>query len=344
MKIHRVIICSIVLSSMVLGLASCSVFNNPWDNYRPYSEIKDEAYEDVSDIDPKDKGIFMKTVAGALNAIDDGDEDALQDLFCEELKKTEDIDDLTEEMVDGFEGDIIDTTPIYTDLAARTYGQFSKTEPVVYYSNYVYVYTDEQTYYMQLAMYAVRDDVSDGDDYVGINAIVIMTIDRYYDYIREEGNGKNGNYTSHYEFGDGTTQDMKFEHYCGLMSSYGDSEEYTILYYPKVGRGDVFRVTDTKDCIKRSELEDIDFEDDADELLSLEPYAMGKVDHSMEKGVEKRELFFKLKGDDDKLVYVKFKSGKGDPEIRKVIIVDVDYEDEYFTCDIDNGETIYSSN
>ena len=81
-------------------------------------------------------------MAGTLKYIDDGDKAGLKKMLCNGLLDMDDTDVGIDALLDGFKGDITDTTYISGDLEAKKTAQWSKTEAVACYESEFYVYTD----------------------------------------------------------------------------------------------------------------------------------------------------------------------------------------------------------
>ncbi|MBO4636791.1 MAG: DUF5104 domain-containing protein [Clostridiales bacterium] len=291
----------LVACMVLLSCTSCYV---KYSTYKLFSEVREDAYLERDDIDPNDKGIYMKTVAGFLTALDDRDKDGIEDLCCEELLEMDGTSDLLETMIDGFRGDIEDTTPLATDLSSREFAQWSADEPVAFYNSDFIVYTDEETYWMSLSLYSVCDNEPDGDDLVGINMIRIMTLDRRFE-MQLEANETDGedHYLVSYSFRDGTTDQMEQIGSCGILVSYGDGSDYIAVNTAKGSSFNVFMLTGTDDEISEREISRIDFSDEQeayDTIMSYEPYAMGES--SSVSNVISHTWLYNIDGSDDKLL------------------------------------------
>lgn len=259
---------------------SCSIVKTE-PTFKKYSEIRDIAYTDKSEIDPAvtgNHGVFQKTVAGVVKALDERDAKALKKLCCNFLLDMEETDELIDEMLDGFEGDVIDTSPIDGDFKARETALFSEDEPSAYYGDTVYIYTDKQIYYMLIDMYSVHENVPDGEDFIGVTSIRLLTLDKFYGLKRlaDPIEGENNGYIDHYTFADGNEMDVTMLRGCFIASAYGDSSDYIVGGFEKNNSQFVFELTGSEDEISMKDLKKIDFTDKdelEEKLFSLEPYA-----------------------------------------------------------------------
>ena len=316
------VITAAVLLMLMPGMTACSGFE--FSTFKYYSEVRKDAYSDRGDIDPEDHGIYIKTVAGFLNCLDDRDEDGIEDFCCERLLDMEGTDELIDALVDGFEGDIIDTSPLATDLAARKYGQWSADEPVAFYDSDLIVYTDEQTYWMSISLYSVCDNTPDGDEFVGINRIRMMTLDRRYgmEILDPEEDGEI--VIDRYSFRDGTIGEMLLDESCGILVSYGDSSDYIAVNTAKGSSFNVFMLTGSDDGIRRSVIDRIDFTDEEEAyetITSYEPYAMGEP--SSVSNVISHYWLYSIEGSDEKLLVHFSGSDEDDIRISYVRILDI---------------------
>lgn len=325
----------VILAAFALGLlASCSLVSK-YDTNKFYSEIKDDAITDKDDIEYRDKGVFMKTCAGFVNALDDRDARGIEKLCSDKLLSMDGTEDMIEEMVDGFEGDVIDTSVLPTDLSANTYSQWSKTDPIDYFDADFFIYTDEQTYWVTLSLYSIIGD----DDLIGLNRIRILTIDKRFNMEvtvpegLEEGEGVNL-----YLFEDGTTAELVYEDSCGMLVCYGDSSDFIAV---NIGVGtayEVFRLTGGGDEIDRDDIDDVDWKDEEEALEFLEdyePYAVGR--DSAVEGYYSQARFYYIEGEDE-MLYVNI-NGDGVPE--KVIFAEIFDPTEVFSKD--KAEVLHSS-
>ena len=206
MKIKKLLI--LIIS--VIFLTGCSLSDVvPEPESQPYSMIE-KPYKDRTEIDHHSENIYKRTVAGTLKYIDDGDKAGLKKMLCKGLLDMDDIDTEIDALLDGFKGDITDTTYITGDLGARTTAQWSKTEAVACYESEVYVYTDKETYYVKLDMCSVNDRESDGKDSVGVTRLHVTTLDKRYGMKVESGFEEGGSkeYQDKYTFGDGVTRSV----------------------------------------------------------------------------------------------------------------------------------------
>lgn len=325
----------VILAAFAAGfVASCSLYSK-FDTNKFYSEIKDDAITDKDDIEYRDKGVFMKTCAGFVNALDDRDARGIEKLCSDKLLSMDGTEDMIEEMVDGFEGDVIDTSVLPTDLSANTYSQWSKTDPIDYFDADFFIYTDEQTYWVTLSLYSIIGD----DDLIGLNRIRILTIDKRFNMEvtvpegLEEGEGVNL-----YLFEDGTTAEMVYEDSCGMLVCYGDSSDFIAV---NIGAGtayEVFRLTGGGDEIDRDDIDDVDWKDEEEALEFLEdyePYAVGR--DSAVEGYYSQARFYLIDGADE-MLYVNI-NGDGVPE--KVIFAEIFDPTETFSKD--KAEVLHSS-
>ena len=294
----------IILAALALtSLTSCFPMNK-FETNKFYSEIKDDAITDKDDIDDKDKGVFMKTCAGFINALDDRDAKGIAKLCSDKLIGMDTTEDLIDQMVDGFEGDVIDTSVLPTDLASNTYSQWSKTDPIEYFDADFYIYTTEQTYWVFMSMYSIVGD----DDLIGINRLSILTIDKRFNLEVEADEEKDT-----YIFEDGTTAELVYDDTCGMLVCYGDSSDFIAV---NIGAGtayDVFKLTGGGDEIDRDDIDDVDWldEEEAYEFLAeYEPYAVGR--DSAVPGYYKQARFYYIEGT-DKMLYVSVTGDDGVP-------------------------------
>jgi hypothetical protein len=244
-------------------------------------------------------------------------------------------EDMIEEMIDGFEGDVIDTSVLPTDLSANTYSQWSKTDPIDYFDADFFIYTDEQAYWVTLSLYSIIGD----DDLIGLNRIRILTIDKRFNMEvtvpegLEEGEGVNL-----YLFEDGTTAELVYEDSCGMLVCYGDSSDFIAV---NIGAGtayEVFRLTGGGDEIDRDDIDDVDWKDEEEALEFLEdyePYAVGR--DSAVEGYYSQARFYLIDGADE-MLYVNI-NGDGVPE--KVIFAEIFDPTEVFSKD--KAEVLHSS-
>ena len=325
----------ILLASLTLGGLTSCFKPSKFDTNKFYSEIKDDAITDKDDIEYRDKGVFMKTCAGFVNALDDRDARGIEKLCSDKLLSMDGTEDMIEEMIDGFEGDVIDTSVLPTDLSANTYSQWSKTDPIDYFDADFFIYTDEQTYWVTLSLYSIIGD----DDLIGLNRIRILTIDKRFNMEvtvpegLEEGEGVNL-----YLFEDGTTAEMVYEDSCGMLVCYGDSSDFIAV---NIGVGtayEVFRLTGGGDEIDRDDIDDVDWKDEEEALEFLEdyePYAVGR--DSAVEGYYSQARFYLIDGADE-MLYVNI-NGDGVPE--KVIFAEIFDPTETFSKD--KAEVLHSS-
>lgn len=317
-------IAAVLMTTMVLSAASCSIFDNKFATTQTYSAIKDDAYKSKSDIDKDDEGIYMKTVAGVIKYLDKGDADGLSKLCCDGLLDMDGTDDELEAMADGFEGKVTDTTPIGTDLGSRGFAQWSGSEPVACYDGWCYIYTDEQTYYLRISMCSVNKKDDDGDDSVGVCMIELMTIDMKYDLERtgvpEEEDVPE--YVATYVFGDGSSEDVPFRlvgmNYCGIVSAFGDCEGYTIIDTAIGYSYNVYKLTGTDEEIDLDDVKDLDM-DDPEEMYEFfaeyEQYAVEENDGY--------NYFYNIEGKDDEKLLVWVYGTHGDDDVPYVAGIQV---------------------
>ena len=320
--VNTKIIAVMLICAAVLSMASCSLFDNKFSTTQVYSEIKDDAYKSKSDIDKDDEGIYMKTVAGVIKYLDKGDADGLAKLCCDGLMDMDNAEDELEAMAEGFEGKVIDSTPIMTDLGARRIAQWSKSEPVACYDEWCYVYTDEQTYYLYVSVCSVNKKDDDGDDSVGVCMIELMTIDMKYDMVRSGIPEEDvPEFVDTYVFGDGSSEEVPFRlvgmNYCGLVSAFGDSDGYTVIDTAVGYSYNVYKLTDTDDEIDLDDVRDLDF-DDKEEVYEFfagyEPYAVEENDGY--------NCFYNIEGKDDEKLLV-WIHGEGDDDVPSITGVQV---------------------
>ena len=317
------VFCVLILLS---GAVSCSLFSSE-PQTKKYSEIVDP-YSDKSEIEPAvtgSHGVYQKTVAGFLKALDDRDEEGVRKLCCNYLLSMDGTDKALTELVNGFRGHITDTTYLAGDLSARENALFSD-HPKAYYQSRFCVFTDEQAYCVLLGMFSVNEDIKDGADFVGITCIRFLSLDRDFNLHRladvlEDEECKY--YIDHYTFADGTKMDVLQRRSCYLSVSYGDSTGYTVSTFDKSTGYDIYKLTGSTDSISRSELDAIDYTD-ADSaykaIMSHEPYAGGAISYVSKSVIE---YFFNLADSDKKVyIYISGSPAKNNLEITKVRIVD----------------------
>ena len=297
-------IMAIILTVMLmLGCASCSLFNltNTKPSFRTYKEIE-EFYSDRDEIEPAVSGdhrVFQKTVGGLLHALDKKDKKTFKNLCCKYLLDMEDTDDLIDDLFDGFRGKIKDTSPMDGDFQARETALFSKDEPSAYYSDCFYIYTSEQTYELRIGMYSVHENVDDGEDFIGITNIQLLTLDRAYGLKRLADTLDDNLYLDHYTFADGNEMDVMKDRDCFIATSFGDSEGFIVAGFESNHIRKIYKLMDDPDTISLSKFRKIDFED-ADEveefIESNQPYAIND-----ETGLT--YYIYNLKGDDGKIYF-----------------------------------------
>ncbi len=94
----------------------CSVSDIvPEPESQTYSKIE-KPYTDKAEIDHHQENIYKRTVAGTLRYIDNGDKAGLKKMLCKGLNDMKDTDVEIDALLDGFKGDITDTTYISGDL------------------------------------------------------------------------------------------------------------------------------------------------------------------------------------------------------------------------------------
>ena len=284
MKIKKPMI--LILS--VFFLTGCSLSDLvPEPGSQPYSMIENP-YTDKADIDNNSENLYKRTVAGTLKYIDDGDKSGLKKMLCKGLLDMDDTDAGIDALLDGFKGDITDTTYISGDLAARKTAQWSQTEAVACYESEFYVYTDKETYYVKLDMCSVNDRESDGKDSVGVTRLLVTTLDKRYGMKVESGFEEGGSkeYQDKYTFGDGVTRDINTKivgvSQCSILSEYGNSDGYEVLNTSTDwSDNDVWKLTGTTDSISLADLKKIDYTDEAavrEVFNSMEQYATAEED------------------------------------------------------------------
>ncbi len=298
----------------------------PEPESQPYSMI-DKPYTDKTEIDHHSENIYKRTVAGTLKYIDNGDKAGLKKMLCKGLLDMKDTDAEIDALLDGFKGDITDTTYISGDLEARKTAQWSKTEAVECYESEFYVYTDKETYYVKLDMCSVNDREADGKDSVGVTRLHVITLDKRYgmkvDSGFEEGGSKE--YQDKYTFGDGVTRDINTKivgvSQCSILSEYGNSNGYQVLNTSTVwSDNDVWKLTGTTDSIRLEDLKKIDYTDEAavrKVFNNMEPYATSEGDTHCR--------LYNL-ADSDKKVHVysdNFSDGDDSYRVKFVQIIDI---------------------
>lgn len=278
----------IILLISVLFLTGCSLSDLvPDPGSQPYSGIENP-YTDKAEIDNNNENIYKRTVAGTLKYIDDGDKAGLKKMLCKGLLDMDDTDAGIDALLDGFKGDITDTTYISGDLEARKTAQWSTTEAVACYESEFYVYTDKETYYVKLDMCSVNDREADGKDSVGVTRLHVTTLDKRYGMKVESGfeDGGATEFIDKYTFGDGTTKDVNTKivgvNKCSILSEYGNSNGYEVLNTSNVwSDNDVWKLTGTTDSISLEDLKKIDYTDEAEVrnvFNSMEQYATSEED------------------------------------------------------------------
>lgn len=328
MRAARKMISVLCAFAIMIGCASCTLFSSE-PEYKKYSEIKDEAYTDKSEIEPAvsgSHGVYQKTVAGVLKALDNRDEEAFRKLCSNYLLGMEGTDAAIAELIGGFRGHITDSIPIDGDFAARETALFSKDHPKAYYQTRFCVFTDEQAYCVLLGMFSVNKDAKDGDDFVGVTCIRFLSLDREFNLHRladDLEDDKGQYYLDHYSFADGAKMDVVQRRGCYLSVSYGDSTGYTVSGWEKNPTGfRIYQLTGTTDSITRNELNKIDFTDvDSayDAIMTHEPYAEGEISY-VSKSV--KEYYFSLADSDEKVyIYISGRPADDNLEITTVRIV-----------------------
>ena len=300
------------LCLLVLCLLTSCNGKSSYQTFRLYSEIKDDAYKDKADIHYKERarGNYMRTCAGFLRALNDRDVNSMKKFCADELLAMEGTDDLLNRIVNGFEGDITDTSPLATDFSATKYSQWSKTDPVDYYDDDFIVFTTEQTYWVSLSMYAVCGE----EALIGINRLRILTIDKRFDMeVGAEAEREDGLSVTPYTFADGTAAELVHKGNCGILVSFGDSGGYTAVNIAKGNTYKVYKLTGEEEAVRRDEIDEIDFYDEtgAYEILSkYEPYAVGEG--SSVPNYYSQARFYMIEGS-EKMLFVNV-TGDGVPE------------------------------
>ena len=247
MKIKVLTICIVVL--MCSGCSVSDIVPEP--ESQTYSKIE-KPYTDKADIDHEAENVYKRTVAGTLKYIDDGDKAGLKKMLCKGLLDMKDTDAEIDALLDGFKGDITDTTYISGDLGARTYAQWSKTEAVACYESDFYVYTDKETYYVKLDVCAVNDKDADGKDSVGVTRLHVMTLDKKYEADATPNDAAK----------DIETKTVGAS-ICSIFSEYGNSDGYQVLNTrTDWSDNDVWKITGTTDSISLEDLKKIDYTDE----------------------------------------------------------------------------------
>ncbi len=264
----RIVLTLCILVFMCTGCSVSDIVPEP--ESQTYSKIE-KPYTDKAEIDHHQENIYKRTVAGTLRYIDNGDKAGLKKMLCKGLNDMKDTDVEIDALLDGFKGDIKDTTYISGDLGARTYAQWSKDEPVACYESEFYVYTDKETYFVELDMCAVNDKDVDGKDSVGVTKLYVMTLDKKYDADATPNDASKDVETKTV----GTSQ-------CSILSEYGDSEGYQVLNTStEWSDNDVWKLTGTKDSISSEDLKKIDYSDEnavRKVFNGMEPYAITESD------------------------------------------------------------------
>lgn len=327
LKYIKYLVSSFLILILLFGAVSCSLFSNE-PEYKKYSEIINEAYSDKSEIEPVvtgSHGVYQKTVAGILKALDNRDEEGIRKLCCNYLLSMDETDSAITELVNGFRGHIIDTTYIDSDFSARENALFSD-HPSAYYQSRFCVFTDEQVYCVLLGMFSVNEAIEDGDDFVGVTCIRFLSLDREFNLHRladvlEDDNGQY--YLDHYTFADGSTMDVVQRRSCYLSVSYGDSTGYTLSGWEINRTGfRIYKLTGTTDSISRNELNTIDFTDSDsayEAIMSHEPYAVGEISIVTNSVTE---YYFNLADSDEKIyIYISGRPADNNLEISTVRLV-----------------------
>ena len=309
------------LMVFALLITSCNLLKKASLNQgcEVYSDIE-MAYTDKSEMSV-DVNVFKRTVAGFLDYLDAGDKEGLKKLLSDALLSRDGIEEELDDLFEGFEGRIIETTYIASDTYAGMPGC---------YEDDFYVTTDKETYYIYLVV--ISED-SIGGELIGINQIQIMTLDKryeveidkteYWEFINShpEGGKKGDYYNLTYTFQDGEVKTVRVDRLigvdCFILTSFGSSEGYikinTLL---KPNDCYVWKLTGTTDSISTEELETIDFTDieTVNEVFGeLEPYAMPDETYYHDKDFR----FYNLSdGDSSEKVYVYFGSDSTVPRVR----------------------------
>ncbi|MBO4578936.1 MAG: DUF5104 domain-containing protein [Clostridiales bacterium] len=329
-----------IIAVMVL-LTGCSLSDLvPDAGSRPFSKI-DKPYKDKKDIDNKSENVYMRTAAGTLEYIAAGDKAGLKKMLCKGLLDMKDTEDAVDDLLEGFKGDIKDTTYISADLGARKTAQWSKTEAVAVYESEFYVYTDKETYYLGLDVCAVNDRDSDGKDSVGVTRLHLMTLDKRYGLKLESGFKDDGpsEYTDRYTFGDGSGKDVECVivgvSQCSIMSEFGRSDGFQVLNTGKVwSDNDVWKITGTSDSISKEDLKDLDYSDEKEVrefFNSYEQYALTEDDAHCR--------LYNLAGSDKKIHVYSDNYDDGDDGYKVKYVQIIDLSELY---DKQNRESIYN--
>ena len=321
---------SVFILTLCIGLfqfAGCSLSAFvPDPGSQPYSMIK-KPYKDKAEINHKSENVYKRTVAGTLKYIDDGNKAGLKKMLCKGLLDMDDTDAEIDALLDGFKGDITDTTYISGDLGARKTAQWSKNESVECYESEFYVYTDKEPYYVKLDMCSVNDREADGKDSVGVTRLLVTTLDKRYGMEVNSGFEEGGptEYTDEYTFGDGVTREVNTKivgvSQCSILSEYGNSDGYQVLNTSNDwSDNDVWKLTGTDDSISLEELKKIDYTDEAavrSVFNSMEQYATSEADTHCR--------LYNL-SDSDKIVHVysdNFFDGDDSYRVKFVQIIDI---------------------
>lgn len=197
--------CIILFVTHVLLLSGCS---SDQINTLLDSQKNDEKHV-INGIEYNNNSQFYAdTVTQFLSCIDSGDRDGIKSLLCNALKNTNNIDDVIDDLISGFEGDIINVTEYsQCSVGESSYGEEYTS---AFLNNEFYITTDKQVYSAYVAICPLDEKHSDGQDVVGIYTIVIETLD--------------------YAMGDRESLDNDSVevagHSCYVQSFYGDSSGY----------------------------------------------------------------------------------------------------------------------
>lgn len=299
---------------VLLMCTGCSVSDIvPEPESQTYSKIE-KPYTNKAEINNKSENVYKRTVAGTLKYIDDGDKAGLKKMLCKGLLDMKDTDAEIDALLEGFKGDIKDTTYISGDLGARTNAQWSKTEEVACYESEFYVYTDKETYYVKLDMCAVNDRDADGKDSVGVTRLHVMTLDKKYEADATPNDAAKDIETKTV----GASQ-------CSILSEYGNSDGYQALNTStEWSDNDVWKLTGTKDSISLEDLKKIDYKDEK---------AVRKVFNGMEQyAITESDAHCRLYNlsDSDKKVHVYSDNyGDGDDSYRVKFVQIIDISEPY---------------
>lgn len=260
---------AVILIAALLCTTACSLKNLVPEDARsqPYSEVE-EPWTSKDDINYNDPNVYKKYAAGFVKLLDERDEEGIKKMFSKGLLLMEDTEEELDSLLKNFKGNVKDTTYLSGSLGARGYAQWSKTEPIACYDSRFFIYTDEETYYVDFGMCAVDESSPDGRDSVGITFLYVMTLDKACNMKRDvkDKTEDSKEYLNVLTFSDGTTKEVKCKTVgtsnCCIDTEFGSGEGYTVLNLTDVwSKNEVFRLTGTKDDISLDKIKKLDYTD-----------------------------------------------------------------------------------